>query len=91
MADNIKLNPQHGSMEQRITNRLRNSGEGAGNPGHTVVTKGTGPTRTHTNLHQAAGHHGGGAEGGNVRLQDQGRQAMSDNAQQSELRGWLRL
>lgn len=51
----IKLNPQHGSMEHRIDKRLRNSGAGAGNPGHVVVTKGTGPTRTHTNIHNAAG------------------------------------
>lgn len=72
MADNIKLNPQHGTMEQRITKAMGNSGAGAGNPGHTVVTKGTGPTRTHTNIHNHAGHHGTGPAGGAVKLQDQG-------------------
>ena len=47
MADNNhKLNPQHGSTWSSASpKRLGNSGAGAGNPGHTVVTKGTGPTR----------------------------------------------
>jgi hypothetical protein len=40
------------SMEQRIAARLRNSGEGANPNVHTV--HGTGPTRTHTNIHNAA-------------------------------------
>jgi hypothetical protein len=37
----------------RIANRLRNSGAGA-EPDH-IATHGTGPTRTHTNTHEA-GH-----------------------------------
>jgi hypothetical protein len=40
------------SMEQRIANRLRNSGEGSG--ADTSVQHGTGPTRTHTNIHRGA-------------------------------------
>lgn len=54
---------------ERINNRLRNSGA----PDADVKTHhGTGPTRVFHNIHHAAGHHGGSAEGGNVRLQDQG-------------------
>jgi hypothetical protein len=37
------------SMEQRIADRLKNSGDTA-HADHSVV-HGTGPTRTHTNLH----------------------------------------
>jgi hypothetical protein len=43
-----KLNPQHGTMEQRIANRLRNSG---GEEADHIVKKGEGPTRTITNIH----------------------------------------
>jgi hypothetical protein len=69
-----KLDPKHpGNMAERITKAMRNSGEGAGNPGHQVVTKGTGPTRTHTNLHHTAGHHGAGPAGGEVKLQNNDR------------------
>jgi hypothetical protein len=46
----IKLNGP--TMEQRIANRLRNSGDGT-NPNVRAV-HGTGPTRTHTNIHHAA-------------------------------------
>jgi hypothetical protein len=49
MAD-IKLTGP--SMEERISNRLKNSGEGA-NP-DISVQKGTGPTRTHHNIHHGA-------------------------------------
>ena len=40
------------SPEQRIADRLKNSGEGLGATHHAV--HGTGPTRTHTNIHNAA-------------------------------------
>ena len=60
-----------GTEAERIHARLRNSGEGAGNP-HTVVKQGEGPNRTITNVHHNAGHHGASPAGGNVRLQDQG-------------------
>jgi hypothetical protein len=42
------------SMQERIDNRLKNSGEGA-NPDVTA-THGTGPTRAHTNIHHSARH-----------------------------------
>jgi hypothetical protein len=49
----IKTSADHpASMAERISNRLKNSGEGA-NPNQTV-TKGSGPTRTHHNLHFGA-------------------------------------
>lgn len=41
-------------QDQRIADRLKNSGAGA-NPDLTV-TKGEGPTRTHTNIHLSARH-----------------------------------
>ena len=53
----VRYNKSHhagATLEARISNRLRNSGAGA-NPDVTVQ-KGTGPTRTHTNMHLAAGH-----------------------------------
>ena len=40
------------SMQERIANRLKNSGEGA-MPDQTA-SHGTEPTRTHTNLHHSA-------------------------------------
>ena len=46
--------PAGATPEARISNRLRNSGAGA-KPG-VIVQKGEGPTRTHTNIHLAAGH-----------------------------------
>jgi hypothetical protein len=42
------------SMQERIANRLKNSGEGA-MPDQTA-SHGSGPTRTHTNLHHSARH-----------------------------------
>jgi hypothetical protein len=47
---------KHGgkSMEQRIADRLKNSGDAA-NADHSVV-HGTGPTRTHTNIHFSRVH-----------------------------------
>jgi hypothetical protein len=53
----IRYNTSHhagGTPEARVSNRLRNSGAGA--KPDTTVTKGSGPTRTHTNIHGAAGH-----------------------------------
>jgi hypothetical protein len=37
------------SMEQRVADRLKNSGDAAHSDHHAV--HGTGPTRTHTNIH----------------------------------------
>lgn len=54
MAQDIKLTSDKGTMQQRIADRLRNSGTGA-KPDETVV-HGTGPTRTHTNIHHSANH-----------------------------------
>jgi len=45
---------QNKSTEQKIADRLRNSGEGSNPNVHTV--HGEGPTRTHTNVHHA-GHY----------------------------------
>jgi len=42
------------STEQKIADRLRNSGEGSNPNVHTV--HGEGPTRTHTNVHHS-GHY----------------------------------
>jgi hypothetical protein len=39
------------SMEERIANRLKNSGEGA--TPDVSVQKGEGPLRTHTNIHHS--------------------------------------
>jgi hypothetical protein len=51
------------SMEQRIADRLKNSGDTA-NADH-VVQKGEGPTRTFTNIHHGgtAHKHGSGNPG----------------------------
>lgn len=48
----VKYNKDHhagATPEARIANRMRNSGEGSGASSH--VVHGTGPTRSHTNLH----------------------------------------
>jgi len=66
----VKYTSGKGTEAERITNRLKNSGDGAGNPGHTVVKQGESPTRTITNVHHNAGHHGTSPAGGNVKLQD---------------------
>jgi hypothetical protein len=53
----IRYNTSHhsgGTPEARVSNRLRNSGAGA--KPDTTVTKGSGPTRTYSNIHPAAGH-----------------------------------
>jgi hypothetical protein len=51
----IKTSRDHpASMAERIARRLDNSGAGA-NPDQTA-SHGSGPTRTHTNLHQSARH-----------------------------------
>ena len=42
------------SMEQRVADRLKNSGDTA-NAQHSVV-HGTGPTRTYTNIHHSRVH-----------------------------------
>ena len=44
------------SMEQRIQNRLRNSGEGAGTTPDVTVKTGNSPLRTFHNIHNAAGN-----------------------------------
>jgi hypothetical protein len=44
----VKYNPEHGTPEARIANRLRNSG---GEEADHIVKKGDGPTRTITNIH----------------------------------------
>jgi hypothetical protein len=54
MPPEIKLSGK--SMEQRIADRLRNSGVGRGTNPHVTATHGTGPTRTITNIHHSAGH-----------------------------------
>ena len=65
----VKLTSGKGTEAERINARLRDSGDGAGNPGHTVVKQGEGPTRTITHVHHNAGHHGAAPAGGNVKLQ----------------------
>ena len=52
----VKYNTSHHAgptPEARIANRLRNSGEGIG--ADHVIQKGSGPTRTITNIHHSAG------------------------------------
>jgi hypothetical protein len=44
------------SMEQRINNRLRNSGTGSGTIPDKTVQTGNSARRTFTSLHHAAGH-----------------------------------
>ena len=56
MTANVKYDPNHHSgstPEQRIANRLRNSG---GDDANHIVQKGSGPTRTFTNIHHS-GHY----------------------------------
>jgi hypothetical protein len=60
MAHSIKLTSDKGSMADRINARLNNSGAGA-NPDETV-TKGSGPTRTVTNIHHGSTQHGSGTQ-----------------------------
>jgi hypothetical protein len=49
----VKYDPAGGTPEQRIANRLKNSG---GDKADHSVVHGTGPTRTWTNIHHAANH-----------------------------------
>jgi hypothetical protein len=70
----IKYNKSHhagGTPEARIANRLRNSGDAAHADHHAV--HGTGPVRTHTNVHNSPvqqygeGHAGEGSITGEKR------------------------
>jgi hypothetical protein len=49
MACEVKYNPGKGGPEQRIANRLKNSGD-TQDADH-VVQKGSSPNRTFTNVH----------------------------------------
>ena len=50
----VRTSPDHpASMAERINKRLQNSG---GDHADLTVVKGSGPTRTITNLHHAANH-----------------------------------
>jgi hypothetical protein len=65
MACEVKYNTSHhagATPEARIANRLRNSG---GEEADHVVQKGSGPTRTFTNIHNpgSARQHGGPNKG----------------------------
>ncbi len=44
----VRYNPKYGTPEQRIANRLKNSG---GEEADHIVQQGQGPTRTFTNIH----------------------------------------
>ena len=54
MPQEIKLTGK--PLEQRVTDRLRNSGVGDGTSPDVTVSKGEGPLRTHTNIHHAPGN-----------------------------------
>lgn len=58
-----KLDPNHGSMADRVAKRLNNSGAGAG--ADEVVKKGEGPTRTVSHVHHGGYQH-------NSRFQNEG-------------------
>jgi hypothetical protein len=65
MAQEVKYNTSHhagGTPEARIASRLRNSG---GEEADHIVQKGSGPTRTFTNIHNpgSARQHGSGNKG----------------------------
>ena len=74
MAQEVKYDTSHhagATPEARIANRLRNSG---GEEADHIVQKGSGPTRTFTNIHhpgsarqQGEGHPGEGDIRGNKR------------------------
>jgi hypothetical protein len=49
-----KSHPAGATPEARISNRLRNSGDAKN--ADSVVQKGTGPTRTFTNVHESGNH-----------------------------------
>jgi hypothetical protein len=75
MACEVKYDRSHpagATPEARVANRLRNSGDTANADHHAV--HGTGPTRTHTNIHSSgsakqsgAGHPGEGSIDGRKR------------------------
>jgi hypothetical protein len=56
VASGVKLSGP--SMVERIANRLKNSGQGMGTNPDQTASHGTGPTRTHTNLHHSAAQTG---------------------------------
>lgn len=60
----VKYNKEGGTPEQRVSNRLRNSGE-TKEADH-VIQRGDGPTRTFTNIHNpgSARKHGPARESG---------------------------
>lgn len=66
MAQEVKYNANHhagGTADARIASRLRNSGDTKN--ADTSVVHGTGPTRTHTNVHlSGSAKQHGRAEGG---------------------------
>jgi hypothetical protein len=67
MAQTIKYDTNHpagGTPEARIASRLRNSGDPKAN---VVVQKGSGPTRTFTNIHHSASNAGAGKNDGGER------------------------
>ena len=68
MACEVKYNTSHhagATPEQRIANRLKNSGDVAHADHHAV--HGTGPTRTHTNSdHSRNEQYGDGVEGNDI-------------------------
>ena len=61
MPQEIKLTGK--PLDQRITDRLRNSGVGDGTTPDVSVQKGEGPLRTHTNLHHSPNTARGSGEG----------------------------
>jgi hypothetical protein len=59
------------SMEQRVADRLKSSGDTAHSDHHAV--HGTGPTRTHTTIHNSRVHsYGDDAKGQDIFGQDRG-------------------
>ena len=58
-----KLTGPPACSEERIANKLKNSGEGAGTTPDASVQKGEGPLRTHTNIHHSPNKARGSGEG----------------------------
>jgi hypothetical protein len=52
------------SLEQRVSDRLANSGVGSGTQPDVHVVKGEGPLRTHTNIHHTPNKTRGNADRG---------------------------
>jgi hypothetical protein len=63
MSHDVKLTSGKGSMSQRIADRLKPSNDHRSADDHS--SHGSGPTRTHTTIHQSGGQasHGGGPLG----------------------------